>query len=114
VSDPEAARLLAEASLASFELVRYMVEAETAANTADIAEKVLRYQAGVAAEHGAPGDYMVSVTPEQVLLYAQLANMAAAALKTLWQFREGRALTREELAAELAVYQETLLLGGSL
>ena len=114
MSDPEAARLLAEASLAGFELVRYMLEVETAADTADVAERVLRYQAAVVAARGVPGEHEVSVTPAQVLLYAQLANMAAAAFKTHCQFREGRVLTKTELSAELAVYQEALLLGGSL
>jgi len=114
MSDPEAARLLAEASLAGFGLIRYMLETETAANTADIAEKVLQYQAEVAAAHGAPGDYEVSVTPEQVLLYAQLANMAAASFTAMCQVREDRVLSKAELSAELARYQEMLLLGGSL
>lgn len=111
--DPEAQRLLTEASLAGFELIRYMLERD-AANTADIAAKVLRYQAEVMAEHGAPGEHEVSVTPEQVLLYAQLANMAAASFTAMCQVREGRELSREELTAELARYQEMILLGGSL
>lgn len=112
--DPEAQRLLAEASLTGFELIRYMLEVEGGASTADVAELVLRYQADVAARFAPPGQHEVSVTPEQVLLYAQVANMAAASFTAMCQAQHGRALSREELLKELAGYQEMLLLGRSL
>lgn len=114
VSDPEAARLLAEASLTGFELVKYMLQCESKASSEVVAEKVLRYQAQAVADHAGPGEYQVAVTPEQVLLFAQLASMASASFAAMCQVRAGRLMSKEELSAQLAQYQETLLLGGSL
>lgn len=115
MTDPEARRVLTEAGLTGFELVRYMLETSGGrATTEDVAEKVLRYQAAVLAVRGDVGEHLVSVAPEQVLLYAQLANMASVTFAAMCQLRAGREMSAEELTDALAQYQEMLLLGGSL
>ena len=117
MSDPEAQRLLAEASLTGFELIRCMLENmenSDGVSTEEVAERVLRYEAEVLAAAGQSGTYEVAVSPAQVLLYAQLAGCAAMTFTAMCQRREGRTMTPQELSAELSRYQEMLQLGGSL
>jgi hypothetical protein len=115
VTDPEVSRLLAEANVTGFALIRYMLECGSEpASTAEVAQRVLRYEADVLAARGQVGQHLVAVTPAQTLLFAQLAASAARAFTGMVQTQAGRRMSQEELLAEFSKYEELLLLGGSL
>lgn len=110
---PSKERLMAEANLAVFDLVRYVLSG-TELDPDKVAELVLRYQAKAMAMVRGPGEYAVSVTPEQTLLFSALASMCGATFVQLCQVRERRSMSTGEVLAELARYQEILVTGGEL
>lgn len=110
---PSGERLMAEANLAVFDLVRYVL-ANPELDPDKVAELVLRYQAKTTALYYGPGQHAVSVTPEQTLLFSALASMCGAVFVQLCHTRERRSMRVDEVLAELARYQEILLTGGEL